>query len=105
MSDRQKERSFEETAESLLKVVRQLAAELQPGRKELSSVTLDSSLDRDLGLDSLARVELLIRIERTFGNAARSAAGRAERRQSEAVPDNPGSGKTGRPGEGGCRGS
>ena len=66
MSDRQKERSFEETAESLLKVVRQLAAELQPGRKELSSVTLDSSLDRDLGLDSLARVELLIRIERTF---------------------------------------
>lgn len=66
MSGKQKERSFEETAESLLEVVRQLAAELQPGRKQLSSVTLDSSLDRDLGLDSLARVELLIRIGRTF---------------------------------------
>jgi len=65
MSDKQKERSFEEIAESLLEVVRQLAAELQPGR-QLSPVTLDSSLDRDLGLDSLARVELLIRIERTF---------------------------------------
>jgi 1-acyl-sn-glycerol-3-phosphate acyltransferase len=66
MSDKQKERSFEETAESLLEVVRQLTAELQPGRKHLLSVTLDRSLDRDLGLDSLARVELLIRIERTF---------------------------------------
>jgi 1-acyl-sn-glycerol-3-phosphate acyltransferase len=66
MSDKQKERSFEGTAESLLEVVRRLAAELQPGRKQLLSVTLDSSLDRDFGLDSLARVELLIRIERTF---------------------------------------
>ena len=66
MSDEQKKQSPEKTAESLLEVVRQLAAELQPGRKHLLSVTLDSSLDRDLGLDSLARVELLIRIERTF---------------------------------------
>ncbi len=66
MSDEQKKQSPEETAESLLDVVRQLAAELQPGRKHLLSVTLDSFLDRDLGLDSLARVELLIRIERTF---------------------------------------
>ena len=30
------------------------------------TVTLDSSLDRDLGLDSLARVELLSRIEHSF---------------------------------------
>ncbi|MBW1965582.1 MAG: acyl carrier protein, partial [Deltaproteobacteria bacterium] len=66
MSDEQKKQSSEETTESLLEVVRQLAAELQPGRRQLLSVTLDSSLDRDLGLDSLARVELLIRIERTF---------------------------------------
>jgi 1-acyl-sn-glycerol-3-phosphate acyltransferase len=66
MSDKQKKQSPEETAESLLDMVRQLAAELQPGRKHLLSVTLDSSLDRDLGLDSIARVELLIRIERTF---------------------------------------
>jgi 1-acyl-sn-glycerol-3-phosphate acyltransferase len=66
MSDKQKKRSPEETAELLLGVVSQLAAELQPGRKQLLPVTLDSSLDRDLGLDSLARMELLIRIERTF---------------------------------------
>jgi len=66
MSDEQKKQSSEETTESLLEVVRQLAAELQPGRRQLLSVTLDSSLDRDLGFDSLARVELLIRIERTF---------------------------------------
>ncbi|MEA1990817.1 MAG: AMP-binding protein [Thermodesulfobacteriota bacterium] len=66
MSDEQKKQPPEKTAESLLEVVRQLAAELQPGRKHLLSVTLDSLLDRDLGLDSLARVELLIRIERTF---------------------------------------
>jgi acyl carrier protein len=31
------------------------------------TVTPDSVLDRDLGLDSLARMELLLRIERTFG--------------------------------------
>jgi len=30
-------------------------------------VALDSSLERDLGLDSLARVELVLRIEREFG--------------------------------------
>lgn len=30
-------------------------------------VTIDSSLDRDLGLDSLARVELLLRVEQAFG--------------------------------------
>jgi acyl carrier protein len=28
---------------------------------------LDSSLERDLGLDSLARVELVLRLEREFG--------------------------------------
>ncbi|MEX2199603.1 MAG: AMP-binding protein [Burkholderiales bacterium] len=32
-------------------------------------VTLDSSFDRDLALDSLARVELLLRVERRFGVA------------------------------------
>ena len=30
-------------------------------------VALDSSLERDLGLDSLARVELVLRLEREFG--------------------------------------
>lgn len=46
--------------ESTLRVVRADA----PG---LPTVALDSVLDRDLGLDSLSRMELLLRIEREFG--------------------------------------
>ena len=49
----------------LLRVVAGLAAELRP--RETPSVTLDSHLEQDLGLDSLSRVELLLRIERAFG--------------------------------------
>lgn len=56
-----------ETAESLLKVVQKLATELHPHWSHARVVTLDTSLDRDLGLDSLARVELLVRIERSLG--------------------------------------
>lgn len=51
----------------LLDTVRQLGIELHPNRKAGSALTLDSSLDRDLGFDSLVRVELLLRIEQTFG--------------------------------------
>ncbi|MEN8108178.1 MAG: AMP-binding protein [Pseudomonadota bacterium] len=54
-------------SEALLDVVRRLAEELHPQRKRTIQVTLDSALDRDLGFDSLSRVELLLRIERTFG--------------------------------------
>jgi 1-acyl-sn-glycerol-3-phosphate acyltransferase len=49
----------------LLGIVRQLAEELHR-RPAASAVTLDSLLDRELGIDSLARVELLTRIERAF---------------------------------------
>jgi len=49
----------------LLQVIRQLAEELHPEAPQ-ASVMLDSSLDRDLGLDSLARMELLTRLENTF---------------------------------------
>lgn len=59
-------RTPEERAEALLDVVRRLTAEVHSGRKLSIPVTLDSWLDRDLGLDSLARVELLTRIEQTF---------------------------------------
>ena len=52
---------------ALLDVVRRLAVELHPQRKRTIQVTLDSALDRDLGFDSLSRVELLLRLERTFG--------------------------------------
>jgi 1-acyl-sn-glycerol-3-phosphate acyltransferase len=49
----------------LLSIVDQLVAEVRPGGR--STATLDSRLDKDLGLDSLARVELLARIEQAFG--------------------------------------
>src|SRR5436853_363432 len=48
----------------LLAVVAQVAREARPHVD--AHVTLDSSLERDLGLDSLARVELVLRIEREF---------------------------------------
>jgi len=53
----------------LLAVVAQTLAELQRDRERAPPVTLDSLLDRDLGLDSLARVELLVRVEQAFGVA------------------------------------
>lgn len=53
------------TAARLLALIDQLVQELQPGSPVRA--TLDCVLDRDLGLDSLARVELLARLERAFG--------------------------------------
>ena len=53
--------------EEVLAQVRQLAQELHPRRARSLRVTLDSALDRDLGFDSLSRVELLLRLERAFG--------------------------------------
>ncbi|NIR92723.1 MAG: acyl carrier protein, partial [Gammaproteobacteria bacterium] len=55
-----------ETAAKLLETVRCLITEIHPGQKESLKPDLDSSLDRDLGLDSLAQVELLVRIEKSF---------------------------------------
>ena len=55
-----------DSAARLLEVVRDLATELRPRQGGADAVSLDSSLDRDLGLDSLARVELLTRIEKVF---------------------------------------
>ncbi|MBW2485018.1 MAG: AMP-binding protein [Deltaproteobacteria bacterium] len=55
-----------ETAAKLLETVRCLINEIHPGQKESLKPDLDSSLDRDLGLDSLAQVELLVRIEKSF---------------------------------------
>jgi 1-acyl-sn-glycerol-3-phosphate acyltransferase len=54
-------------AERLHAIIRDLAIELEPGRRETLEVTADSILDRDLGIDSLARLELSLRIERGFG--------------------------------------
>lgn len=54
-------------AERLHGIIRDLAVELEPGRRETLRVGPDSVLDRDLGIDSLARLELSLRIERGFG--------------------------------------
>ncbi len=48
----------------LLDILARLYLELHPGQKH--SVTLDSSLERDLGFDSLSRTELLLRVEQSF---------------------------------------
>ena len=53
------------TAEHLLAVIHVLAAELHPHQPP-TSISLDSSLERELGFDSLARVELLARLEQRF---------------------------------------
>jgi acyl carrier protein len=50
---------------AVISVVRELLAQLQPGRS--AKVRGDSALDRDLGLDSLGRVELLLRLQKRFG--------------------------------------
>ena len=52
--------------ENLLNLIRQLVLELHPRRKRITRVKLDSLLDKDLGFDSLSRVELLLRIRRTY---------------------------------------
>lgn len=54
-------------AERLLGIVRGLAHELRPSAHATDGMGLDHALERDFGLDSLARVELLARIERELG--------------------------------------
>jgi 1-acyl-sn-glycerol-3-phosphate acyltransferase len=50
----------------LLEEVQRLLAELRTG-EAIPEPRLDSRLDEELGLDSLSRVELLVRLERRFG--------------------------------------
>ncbi len=47
-------------------IVRDLAVELRPRRGRAPRVDLDSDLDWDVGLDSLGRAELLLRLDREF---------------------------------------
>ena len=49
----------------LCALIREVLNELHPGQQ--NSINLTSNLDYDLGFDSLGRVELMARIERTFG--------------------------------------
>lgn len=56
-----------DAAAVLVDLAQRLSRELHPSRRHANEAGLDSSLDRDLGFDSLARVELFLRVERTFG--------------------------------------
>ena len=70
MSDRTQEAPAEPRTpdeQSLVAAMREVVAELHPHLGARAGITLDSSLDRDLGLDSLSRMELLSRLERRFG--------------------------------------
>ena len=60
--------------ERLLDIVRTLARELRPGAHGIQRLGLDHALERDFGLDSLARVELFARIERELGMRLSEAA-------------------------------
>jgi 1-acyl-sn-glycerol-3-phosphate acyltransferase len=53
----------------LLRLVQNLADELHPDARFANGLGLDHSLERDYGLDSLSRAELLVRIERELGVA------------------------------------
>ena len=53
-------------AARIVAIARELAVELHPHLRRTLSAHIDSDLDRDLGLDSLGRAELLHRLDRTF---------------------------------------
>ncbi len=53
-------------ARGLIAIVGRLAHELHPRRTGLGGVSLSSRLEQDLGIDSLARTELIARLERTL---------------------------------------
>jgi 1-acyl-sn-glycerol-3-phosphate acyltransferase len=63
---REREDDGAKSAERLLEVVRALALELHPYRREVEQAGPSASLERDFGIDSLARVELNLRIEQSF---------------------------------------
>ena len=56
------------TEERVLEIVRELALELGSSRA-VRAVSPVASLERDIGLGSLERVELLVRLEAAFGRA------------------------------------
>jgi acyl carrier protein len=63
----------------LVAVIQDLLRELHPQRAGTMDVTQSSRLERDLGIDSLGRTELILRVERAFDvRLAGMAAGEAE---------------------------
>ncbi|HEY6995233.1 MAG TPA: AMP-binding protein [Xanthobacteraceae bacterium] len=51
----------------LLAIVGELARELHPQHARIGEISLGSRLERNLGIDSLGRTELVLRLERAFG--------------------------------------
>jgi acyl carrier protein len=65
--------------QELAAVIRKLLYELHPQRAKAIEVAASSRLERDLGIDSLGRTELVLRVERSFNvRLPASAAGAAE---------------------------
>ncbi|MBI2306144.1 MAG: AMP-binding protein [Rhodocyclales bacterium] len=62
-------------ATRLLAVVRELAREMRHDGGDVERCGLDHSLERDFGLDSLTRLELLTRLQHEFGLPPESADG------------------------------
>jgi 1-acyl-sn-glycerol-3-phosphate acyltransferase len=52
--------------EKLLTVIQQFVDTLRPGSRPDGTVALDSAFDKELGLDSLSRAELISRVERAW---------------------------------------
>jgi 1-acyl-sn-glycerol-3-phosphate acyltransferase len=52
---------------NLIAIVGELARELHPQHAGREAISLSSRLERDLGIDSLGRTELVLRLERAFG--------------------------------------
>ncbi len=65
--DAQKMTSTDDQVQILMDLVQQLVEETRQQGAHTRTLTLDSGFERDLGIDSLGRVELLERIERAFG--------------------------------------
>ncbi|RKZ33894.1 MAG: hypothetical protein DRQ37_08355, partial [Gammaproteobacteria bacterium] len=56
----------EDLSGELLGIIKDLAVEVRPNLRRGLEVELDSDLDTDIGLDSLARAELVLRLDRAF---------------------------------------
>ncbi|MDP1535971.1 MAG: 1-acylglycerol-3-phosphate O-acyltransferase [Burkholderiales bacterium] len=78
---------LEALAPRLLAIVRSVADELRPQAGLAASLGLDHSLERDFGLDSLARVELIARINHDLGPASGVVLGEAALTEAETPRD------------------
>ena len=57
----------QDAAQILLRIVQDFHQEIHREASNSRNIHLDSTFDRDLGFDSLTRMELLARIEKHFG--------------------------------------